>query len=76
MRHYSMEYVDEDGDVVIKHVSMTQDEALKLIQSLAEKGVSAKLYDLTPPQADEASAVSSFDEQAPRLASSPTGCVQ
>jgi len=79
MRHYSMEYVDEEGEVVIKHVSMTQSEALGLIQELARKGVSAKMYDLTPPQVDEAFAVSSLDEhrsEPARLAPSPTGCVE
>lgn len=54
MRRYSLEYVDVDGDVVIKSAEMTQSEALKLIQSFAERGISAKIYDITPPQVDEA----------------------
>jgi hypothetical protein len=76
VRHYTLEYVDLDGDVVIKHVSMSQVQALELIQKFASEGVSAKMYDLTPPQVDEAAAAVSSRNGIPRLAPTPTGCVQ
>jgi hypothetical protein len=55
MRNYSIEYVDEEGDTVIKHAMLSQADALALMESFAARGISAKMYDLTPPQVDEAS---------------------
>lgn len=57
MRHYTIEYIDDDGDTVIQHVSMTQPQALELLEKFVKRGTTAKIYDLTPPQVDEASTV-------------------
>lgn len=76
MRRYSCEYVDEDGDVVIKNFSLSQQDAYELLGVLGQHGIRAKLYDITPVQVDEAAGVSSPDEQKPRLAPVPTGCVR
>ncbi len=74
-RQYSIEYVDEDGESVIRHALMTAEEADFFVRTAAERGITVALHDLTPPQVDEAAAVSSGDE-GPRLEKAPDGSVK
>lgn len=45
----SIEYVDEEGDKVIKHAFLSVDEQRLVVEEFARRGFSAKVYDLSPP---------------------------
>lgn len=61
-RFYVVEYVDEEGDQVVKHVLLEPEEAAKLIENMAKKGVMGSVSDLT--QQPETSSVISKHEEA------------
>ena len=46
IRTFSLEYTDEDGEKIIKHVFCTKEEAVKLIEKFAENNIDAIIYDL------------------------------
>lgn len=71
---YSVEYRDEDGDLVIKHALLTPKEAKDLIEEFARRGVSATV-NLTGPVGDLAdgpAGVGSSDDE-PLLVGSDKG---
>lgn len=49
----SVEYVDDEGEKVIKHAFLTKQEQIAMVEKFASLGVSAAIYDLTPPQCTE-----------------------
>ena len=71
-RFYSIEYVDDEGDTVVRHAMMTREEAGRLLAEFASRGVPATVNDLTPEQVD-AAAVLSGDGESPRLEAPPRG---
>jgi len=68
-RFYSVEYLDEEGEEVVRHSFMTDQQATLLIEEFARRGVFAQIHDLTPPQAvdQDTYAVLSGDEHTSRL---------
>jgi hypothetical protein len=44
---YSIEYIDEEGDICIKHDLLTQRQVEMLINTLASNGISATCYRLS-----------------------------
>lgn len=74
-RFHSIEYVDDEGEQVVKHAMLTPDEAWQLVQEFAARGASVAVHDLTPPQVSEA-AVLSGDEAGPRLEAPAGGGVE
>lgn len=73
MRNYSMEYIDDEGETVIRHAMLTQPDALALMESFARAGVSVTMYDLTPPQVDEAAVLSGDGSQKKPVGLLPDG---
>jgi len=63
-RFYSIEYVDEEGELNIKHVFMTQDESLELLEMFRLHGVTASINQLSHVDqlSPELPAVHSIDE--------------
>lgn len=59
LHFYSVEFQDEDGDPVISHGLMTEDEAKELIEEFAKRSMSASVNRLSGPTGD--AAVSSLD---------------
>lgn len=49
-KFYSIEYIDSDGDMVIKHAIMDDAEAKELLQRMVGEGVEGKIYDLSQQQ--------------------------
>ena len=45
----SIEYVDEEGDKVIRHAFLSVDEQRQVIEEFARRGFDAKIHDLHPP---------------------------
>lgn len=41
---YAMEYVDDDGDPVVRHVMLTEDEARRIMDAMAADGRWAQLH--------------------------------
>jgi hypothetical protein len=67
-RFYSIEYVDEDGDQVIKHGFMTPTEAEELHRQFLVRGIRSSINDLSStPFTRPVPAVISRDDQVPRL---------
>lgn len=58
VKFYSVEFADEEGELNIKHVFMTEAEKSELLEKFRSHGVSAAIYQLSlePP------AVSSKDD--------------
>lgn len=48
-KRWSVEYTDEEGDLVIKHVVATEEEMKSLAKELANDGHVLKFHDLSPP---------------------------
>jgi hypothetical protein len=71
-RFHSIEYVDDEGDTVVRHAMMTREEAELLLAEFASRGSSVTINDLTPEQVD-AAAVLSGDGESPRLGAPPRG---
>ncbi len=71
-RFHSIEYVDDEGDQVVRHAMMTSAEAQQLLEEFAARGVAVTIHDLTPAAVD-AAAVLSGDGDSPRLEASPRG---
>lgn len=71
-RFHSIEYVDDEGDTVVRHAMMTRPEAEQLLEEFASRGASVTINDLTPEQVD-AAAVLSGDEESPKLEAAPRG---
>jgi hypothetical protein len=71
-RVHSIEYVDDEGDVVVRHAMMTSVEAEQLLGEFASRGASVTINDLTPEQVD-AAAVLSGDGESPRLEAAAGG---
>jgi hypothetical protein len=63
-RFYSVEYVDEEGELNIKHVFMTHDESLELLEMFRSHGVTASINQLSHnnQSSPELPAVHSVDE--------------
>lgn len=72
-RFHSIEYVDDEGDVVVRHASMTKPEAERLLEEFAQRGVPVTIHDLTPEQVDAAAGVTSKDGDSQRLEAAPRG---
>ena len=45
----SIQYVDEEGEQVIRHAFLTEEEQKIVVDEFAKRGISGKVYDLTPP---------------------------
>lgn len=45
----SIEYIDEEGDKVIKHAFLTVEEQKTVVEQCIQRGIKAKVYDLNPP---------------------------
>lgn len=71
-RFHSIEYVDDEGETVVRHAFMTRQEAEQLLEEFASRGSSVVIHDLTPEQVD-AAAVLSGDEGSPQLEAAPRG---
>jgi hypothetical protein len=71
-RFHSIEYVDDEGDTVVRHAFMTRQEAEQLLGEFASRGASVTINDLTPEQVD-AAAVLLPDGDSPRLEAAPRG---
>lgn len=71
-RFHSIEYVDDEGDTVVRHAMMTRPEAEQLLGEFAARGASVTINDLTPEQVD-AAAVLSEDGEDPRLEAAAGG---
>lgn len=71
-RFHSIEYVDDEGDTVVRHAMMTKEEAEQLLGEFASRGASVTINDLTPESVD-AAAVLSGDGEDPRLEAAPRG---
>lgn len=54
---YSIEYVDEDGDLVIRHGMMTNEEASKLIEGFRSRGIRASVNRLSGQQGADVSSL-------------------
>lgn len=70
-RFHSIEYVDDEGDHVIRHAMMTSEEVQQLLEECAARGVSVTIHDLTPEPVE--AAVFFEDEESPRLEAAPRG---
>lgn len=69
-KFYSVEYVDADGELNVKHLLLTNQELQAFYQLLVESGVQdVRMQDLTPPAVEEAVAVLSGYEIKPELGS-------
>jgi hypothetical protein len=44
---YSVEYVDEEGELNIKHIFMTREESLELLEEFRLHGVTASINQLS-----------------------------
>lgn len=44
---YTMTYVDDEGDSIVKHVEMTQTQALELMEELRSSGRSVSINRIT-----------------------------
>jgi len=49
LRFYAIEYVDSEGDQVVKHALLQPEEAARLVEEMAAAGVSGSVTDLSPP---------------------------
>lgn len=51
VKFYSVEFTDEEGELNIKHVFMTETEKLELLEKFRSNGISAAIYQLSlePP---------------------------
>lgn len=74
-RFHSIEYVDDEGEQVVQHAMLTEEEAWQVVQEFAARGGSVTVHDLTPPQVSEA-AVLSGDGDGPRLEAPAGGGVE
>jgi len=52
MKFYCIEYIDEEGDSVIRHTFLTQEQKQILLDEFSERGTKASIYDLTCMQTD------------------------
>lgn len=72
-RFYSIEYMDDEDEYVIRHASMTKSEAEELLEEFSSRGVTATIHDLTPESVDAAVAVTSENGEYQRLEAAPRG---
>lgn len=47
-KFYSIEYVDDEGDSVIRHAILEPDEAEKLVSEMTKNGIHGCVHDLSP----------------------------
>jgi hypothetical protein len=47
-RFYVIEYVDDEGDQVVKHALLEPEEAAMLVDEMARSGTSGSVTDLSP----------------------------
>ena len=69
-KFWSIEWTDGEGDLCVRHATMTDAEAMALMDQLVSNGMSATLHDLTPPQAvdpETAAVLSAHDGKAKQL---------
>lgn len=67
-RFYAIEFTDEEGEQVIKHLFMTEKQRDDFISNLMSNGIHAEIHDLTPPQVVE-NTISGvlYQDEEPRL---------
>jgi hypothetical protein len=62
-KFYTIEYRDEEGELVIEHALLTQDEAIDNFAKIIAKGILATMYEHNGPLPDvNPLAVLSFDD--------------
>lgn len=49
-RFYVIDYVDEEGEQVVKHALMEPEEARQLVEETAKRGISGSVADLSPQE--------------------------
>lgn len=74
-RYHSIEYWDDEGECVIKHAMLTTDEARKIVEEFAARGIRGSVNDLTPQAVDDAGVLSG-DDQSRQLEAAPRGRVE
>lgn len=50
-KFWSIEYVDDEGEQVVRHAHLTDEQATAVMDEFCRLGVVAAMHDLTPPQA-------------------------
>ena len=68
-KFYSIEFIDEEGEEIVKHFFLTDEQKEMLVEEFNARDIVVKIHDLTPPQTIESSVVLLPDEQS-RLAKS------
>jgi len=48
-KHYTVEFIDNEGETDIKHIMATDDEITLLIDGMAKLGIIVKAYRIEPP---------------------------
>jgi hypothetical protein len=61
VRRWSVEYVDAEGDVVVKHVDATAADMGAILEGMWDQGLNPSANDLSPP-GPEQPAVLCFDD--------------
>lgn len=74
-RFHSIEYRDDEGEIVVRHAFMTQIEVEKLLQEFTARKILVTIYDLTPEQVDTASVLSG-DAQSRQMGKLPGNCLK
>lgn len=52
-KFFSIEYVDLEGDLVVKHAIMDDSEKEELLKNMMENGIKGNIYDLSQQQEEE-----------------------
>ena len=63
-KFYSIEFIDHEGEEIVKHFFLTDEQKLFLIEEFNSRNISVKIHDLTPPQIIESFGVLLPDEQS------------
>lgn len=56
-KFWSIEYIDEDGDLITTNILATTEEMKKLMDEFARRGMKAETHDLSPPAVNSSNAL-------------------